>query len=467
MSDPPVSAVPNSDRQPRFEWFDGDVRALHSLDDVGLLADGDGCLAAGRVVTIEPDGLVLAGYSAKDRVRLRTGTPSDALLTESGIVPGDIVAVVARRSGSEFTLESLELLVLNTVPTEADQAERVAATQGEVRLYNDPAVRRVLEATDLLLGRARAFLRERAYLELQLPVLSDRADISPNLPFTTTSSTGEQFHLRTTFPYFERVFFSVERAFQIGPMFRDEPAQPDREPEFNMLCLGSALCDYVDMMDLGEELVADLAREVIGRTTLTSGGTTVHLDQAWQRRPLGDLLEEHADLAVAVADDLGALWRSVKERGLTTQSEPVAYSQLLHSQLLDALLKQYVYPKLIQPTFVTEFPYYYGGPARPVQHENGTKMRAEAFVGGVEVGETVAFLTEPHSIDRWHSTVRSEKALVGWHQPVDEPFLDTMRRGIFPSAVIAFGIERLLMLLLESPDINRVAVFPGRRPRPR
>lgn len=462
-----MEPVPAPDRHVLLESFDGDVHALHSLDDLRRMSAGHSRLAAGRVVTVEPNSLILAGYSANVRVRGRAQSAHELLFTEMGLTPGDVVAVVARRESDEFTFESVQLLVPSRVPTDPAEAAGAPTSQGEVRLYGDPDLRRVLEATDQLLGRVRTFLRERGYLELQLPVLNDQADISPNMPFTTTSTAGEQLNLRTTFPYFERIFFSVERAFQIGPMFRDELAQADREPEFNMLCLGSALCDYVDMMDLGEELVADLAQAVIGRGSVTSSGTTVRLDQPWQRRPLGELLDEHADVTLDVADSLVALWKLVHDRGLTAEPEPAAYSQLLHSRLLDALLKEYVYPRLIQPTFVTEFPYYYGGPARPIRHDEGMKMRAEAFIGGVEVGETVAFLTDPRRIDRWHSTVRREKALVGSYQPPDEPFLDTMRRGIFPSAVIAFGIERLLMRFLEFSDITQVALFPGRRRRAR
>lgn len=187
MSDPQGGARPRSDRNARLEWFGGDVCVLHSIDDLRRLASGDGCVAAGRVVTVEPAGLVLASYSANVRVPLRVRDPHELLLTESGLMPGDIVAVAGRHSGDELTLESLQLLVLNTVPTDADQAARVATTQGEVRLYGDPALRRVLEGTDVLLGRARAFLRERGYLELQLPVVNDQADISTNIQFTNAA----------------------------------------------------------------------------------------------------------------------------------------------------------------------------------------------------------------------------------------------------------------------------------------
>lgn len=448
---------------PGLARFDGELHNLRTPPDVLDLRAGESCFVAGRVVAVEPEALVVAGTSAANSIRLLAKNRALPQLTSLALKPGDIVVALVRSDDSGLLVESLQLLVEAAVWTEP--TTDVPTRQGEVRLYGDSDLRRVLESTDLLLTRIRAFLHERHYLEVQLPVLNEQADISPNIPFATTSVAGSEFHLRTTFPYFERLFFSVDRAFQIGPMFRDELAEVDREPEFNMLCLGSILCDYEDMMDLGEELVADLAAHVIGRTEVQTKGASVRLDQPWRRRPLGELLEEHCGITVETTDDLASLWHAVHERSLTSVPEPAEYSQLLHSRLLDALLKEYVYPTLIQPTFVTEFPYYYGGPACPVRAQPESKMRAEAFVGGVEVGETVAFLTDSQTIERWHSTVLQEKSLAGWSQEADQPFLDTMRRGIFPSAVIALGIERLLMLLLETPDIAQITVFPGRSAR--
>lgn len=229
-----------------------------------------------------------------------------------------------------------------------------------------------------------------------------------------------------------------------------------------MLCLGQAFTDYDDMMHLCESLFSTLATEITGSTSLTFLDERVDLAKPWRRLSISEAVEQYANMTLDDCLDLNRLERAVQDLGLTIPDTPYATmrGQVYQGIVLDCVLKARVYPQLRQPTFLTEFPFFFSGPARLVDG-GPCKMRAEAFIAGVEVAETAAIETDARVIHDWHAAMRENKRMAGWIQDPDVAFLDTVDRGLLSPSVLAVGIERLMMVMLGKSRIDQVLLYPN------
>lgn len=446
--------------------FDRRVSALEamgfapypSVRNLTNLLDNGGIV--GRVINLAPGRLHLAFPARMNLREYSVKADLDAVLAE--LRPGDIVVATAQ---NDVIVEIIPCVIVRQTLEPADPQPGVARLcEREQELFWNEVTRKTFTDADRVMTFLRSFLSERGYLEVVMPVLTSNPDISPNLPFQTQASDGTVLSLRTTYPYSERLLYSLTKIYQIGPNFRDEPSGIERSPEFNMLSIGQAMVDYEEMIELGESLVRELTQYVKGSTKVDFFGESVDFAVPWIRLSTAEAIYRYAGINIDDCFEIDKLESIVQSKKLPLPETPFGAirGQIYHGAVFDILLKNFVYPKLRQPTFLTEFPYFFGGPGRAVDMGQRFKMRAEGFVAGIEIAETASVLTDPRQIRRWHGDVLAEKHRVGWMQEENHSYLDTIDRGLLIPSVIAFGIERLLMLVLEKAHISEVMWYSHR-----
>jgi lysyl-tRNA synthetase class 2 len=252
-----------------------------------------------------------------------------------------------------------------------------------------------------------------------------------------------------------------ERVFEIGRNFRNEGLSPRHNPEFTMLELYAAYLDYTDLMALTEELVAHLATELLGTTTLTYGPDRRELDLTppWRRASLTDLVEEHAGVHLDVRMDVDELRRCARELGVAFHDSDGP------GKLILEIYEKTTEAALWGPIFVCDYPKEVSPLARDHRELPGMVERFEAIVAGRELGNAFSELTDPvEQRARFEDQARQRAAGDDEAMVMDEDYLRALEYGLPPTAGLGIGIDRLVMLLADVNSIRDVLLFPTLRP---
>jgi lysyl-tRNA synthetase class 2 len=253
------------------------------------------------------------------------------------------------------------------------------------------------------------------------------------------------------------VIGGMERVFEIGRIFRNEGLSAKHNPEFTMLELYQAYADYSDIMALVEALVPAAAQEVLGTTRLTYGEHTIDLAPPWPRVPLREAIRERTGVDYGELSD-EALRAAAAEAGL--RPEP-GWSR---GKTIDELLSVFVEPRLIQPTFLVDYPVELSPLAKRTADDAAVVERFECFVGGMEVANAFSELNDPlDQRARFEAQVQARQAGDEEAQPMDEDFLEALEHGMPPTGGLGLGIDRLVMLFANRQSIREVILFPQLR----
>ena len=251
-----------------------------------------------------------------------------------------------------------------------------------------------------------------------------------------------------------------EKVFEIARVFRNEGLSTRHNPEFTMLELYQAYGDYHDVMALTEELVAYLAVELHGTTSLTYGGRPLDLSTPWRRASLSDLVEEHAGVRVDVRTPLGELRRVAEEHGVEVKDD---YGP---GKLVLEIYEKTTEAQLWGPVFVTDYPKEVSPLARDHRELPDMVERFEPIVAGRELGNAFSELVDPdEQRARFEDQARQKAAGDDEAMVVDEDYLRALEHGLPPTAGLGIGIDRLVMLLTDSPSIPRRHPLPHAAPR--
>jgi lysyl-tRNA synthetase, class II len=376
---------------------------------------------------------------------------------------------------SSFTLlaKSLRPLPLGKEETDPETGERrvhSGFTDVEARYrqrYADLAVNPEVRDTFVLRARVvsaiRAFLDERGFIEVETPVLQPVYGGALARPFSTHHNALDmQLYLRIADElYLKRLIVGgMERVYEIGKDFRNEGLSRFHNPEFTMLEFYAAYLDYEDVMRLTEELLAHVAERALEGRPAVFGGTEIRFDRPFARYTMYEALRELGGVDVpALSDD--ALRERVRALGVAA-AEAAAMGR---GKLVDELFGELVEPKLIQPTFITDYPRDMSPLAKPKRGDPELTERFELVVAGKEICNAYSELNDP--IDqRERFEAQTRLRLVGDEetQPVDEDFLRAMEYGMPPTGGFGMGIDRLVMILSGQPSIRDVILFPAMRP---
>jgi lysyl-tRNA synthetase class 2 len=328
-------------------------------------------------------------------------------------------------------------------------------------LISNPEVQQAFVVRARLIQAIRGVLTARGFVEVETPVLQPIPGGGAARPFSTYyNALDRTLFLRIALElYLKRcVIGGLERVFEIGRNFRNEGLSTKHNPEFTMLELYQAYADYHDIMALVEELVPAVAQEVLGTTRLAYGEHTIDLTSPWPRLPLREAIRERTGVDYGAITDDAALRDAARAAGL--RPEPT----WTRAKTIDELLSVFVEPRLIQPTFLVDYPVELSPLAKRKRDDPTTVERFECFIGGMEVGNAFSELNDPlDQRERFEAQVRARQAGDDEAQPMDEDFLEALEYGMPPTGGLGLGIDRLVMLFTNRPSIREVILFPQLR----
>lgn len=438
---------------------------------------------AGRVMARRLFGKKLAFFSLQDETgtiqlqleKRRLGTDEFKNLV-AWTDAGDIVGVrgsVRRTDKGELSVyaTSWTMLTKSSLPL----PDKYRGLKDVTKRYRDrhldlivnPHVRDVFRARALITSRIRRDLDAAGFLEIETPVLhtvSGGADAKPfethhnSMDMELTLRIATELHLKRL------VVGGFHRVYEVGRIFRNEGVSARHNPEFTSVELYQAYADYHDMMELTEELVCGAAATVLGGggaeenapTEIPYGDHVVSLARPWRRVTMRDVVAEHTgDFDFATADLASARAAAAAAGVSNVDALPTV------GHVLNACFEELCESTLVQPTFVTDYPVEISPLSKPHRSEPGLVERFELFATGRELANSFSELTDPVDQRRRLEEQAAKKA-AGDEEAcdVDEDFLRALEQGMPPTGGLGIGIDRLVMLLTNSPSIRDVIAFP-------
>jgi lysyl-tRNA synthetase class 2 len=320
------------------------------------------------------------------------------------------------------------------------------------------------EARELFLKRARTIAEVRrwfdgrGFVEVETPVLQPLYGGALARPFTTHhNALDRDLYLRiATELYLKRlVVGGIEKVYELGKDFRNEGVSHKHNPEFTMLEWYEAYADYNDVATELEGLVSAVAQAVLGTTKIEREGQTIDLAPPWRRITLRDAIKEETGI-----DVMEHPTREELAKAMGSEPDP----EEGWGKLVDGLLSKQVEPKLIQPTFVVDYPVELSPFAKRHRSDEGLVERWEAFVGGIEISNAFTELNDPDEQRRRFEAQAEETARGDEEtQPYDETFVESLEQGMPPTGGAGLGIDRLVMILTGAKSLREVVLFPAMR----
>ncbi|HEX7168858.1 MAG TPA: lysine--tRNA ligase [Acidimicrobiales bacterium] len=334
--------------------------------------------------------------------------------------------------------------------------------QRYVDLWANDRSRAVLQMRSRVVSLIRRWLEDREFVEVETPLFHAIPGGAHAKPFVTHhNALGLDLYLRIAPElYLKRlVVGGFEKVFEIGRVFRNEGLSPRHNPEFTMLELYEAYADYGDMMRIFEDLVAHVAIEVCGDTRLTYGGRPLDLTPPWRRASMVDLVEEHAGVRVDLRMPRDDIARVAAEHGV------VAEEGWGPGKLLLEMYEKTTEQELWGPVFVMDYPKEVSPLARDHREVDGLVERFEPIVAGRELGNAFTELNDPDEQRRtFEAQAQAKVAGDDEAMVIDEDYIRALEYGLPPTGGLGMGIDRLVMLLADVPNIRDVILFPTLRP---
>ncbi len=327
----------------------------------------------------------------------------------------------------------------------------------------NPEVRETFRTRAKVISAVRRFMDEHDFLEVETPVLQPLYGGAAARPFTTHHNQLKQdLFLRISFElYLKRLLVgNIERVYEIGRDFRNEGVDHTHNPEFTMLEFYAAYWDYNDVMEFTERMIDFVANEVLGTTQISYQGHDINLAAPWPRMTMRDAIKQFAEIDYMDYLDAGSLAAAIREIG---GSAPEGFSW---GKLIDGLFGDYVEPKLIQPTIITQYPRDISPLAKGIPGDLLHVERFEYFIAGMEMGNAFTELNDPidqqarfEMLQELYAKDEDER------NPIDEDYLRAMRYGMPPNGGFGAGIDRMVMLFADKSNIREVLLFPHLRER--
>jgi lysyl-tRNA synthetase class 2 len=327
----------------------------------------------------------------------------------------------------------------------------------------NPDVREVFAVRARTIRALRHFLDSEGFLEVETPILQPLYGGAAARPFITHHNQLKQdLYLRISFElYLKRLLVGmVDGVYEIGRDFRNEGVDRTHNPEFTQVEWYKAYIDYHGVMDITERMIAAVAQEVLGTTAITFQGHAVELSGRWPRETLRDAILEFSGIDYIQYPDADSLARVMRERGKNPRPDST------WGKLVDSMLNTDVEPNLIQPTFIVDYPRDVSPLAKMTEHDPTHVERFEFFIAGMEMGNAFTEINDPLDQEqRFLDMGRLYAPDSEETHPVDEDYLRAMRYGMPPNGGFGMGVDRLVMLLADRPNIREVLLFPALRTR--
>lgn len=311
----------------------------------------------------------------------------------------------------------------------------------------------------------RGFLDQRGFIEVETPVLQPLYGGALARPFTTYHNTLDRtLYLRiATELYLKRLIVGgLEKVYELGKDFRNEGISYKHNPEFTMMECYEAYADYLDIAQLLEQLVNDVAVQSTGTNVVEREDQKIDFTPPWRRLTLQDAIKEKTAVDILQLRDKKKLGKAVADAGIDLKLPATAS----WAKVVDELLTKSVEPELIQPTFIIDYPVELSPFAKRHRSKEGLVERFEAYCGGIEIANAFSELNDPDDQRaRFEEQAAELEAGDQEAQPLDESFLQALEYGMPPTGGLGLGIDRLVMILSGCHSIREVVLFPALRDR--
>ncbi len=329
-------------------------------------------------------------------------------------------------------------------------------------LIMNPEVRGVFQIRSRVLGELRSFLDKRGFLEVETPMMQLIPGGALARPFVTYhNALGIDLYLRIAPELFLKrlIVGGMEKVYEINRSFRNEGISIHHNPEFTMLELYQAYGNYETMMNLCEEMVLSVVHSILGTYHVQYQGMDIDFTPPWKRLNLREMIKKEGGIDI-FHDSLETMYNRGKAAGLNCDES------WDRGKYVNEFLDIFVQPHLVNPTFVLEYPVEISPLAKAKKDDPLVAERFEFFIGKEELGNAYSELNDPfEQKKRFLDQVKKrEHGDVEAHL-IDEDYIEALEYGMPPTGGLGVGIDRLVMLLTNSPSIREVIFFPILRPR--
>jgi lysyl-tRNA synthetase class 2 len=332
-----------------------------------------------------------------------------------------------------------------------------------VDLIVNPEVRKTFITRSRILTSMRRYLDNLGFLEVETPTLHTIAGGAAARPFITHHNALDmQLYMRIAIElHLKRLIVGgLEKVYEIGRVYRNEGISTRHNPEFTMIELYQAYADFEDIMKLTEELIAHIAQEVLGTTKIRYQGHEVDLTPPWRRVHMVDLIKEHVGVD---------FWKEMSDeeaRALAKEHGVAVEPHHTFGHVVNEFFEQKVEETLIQPTFVYGHPVAISPLAKKNEQDPRFTDRFELFIVAREHANAFTELNDPiDQRERFEAQLLEKAAGNDEAHDMDEDFIEALEYGMPPTGGLGIGIDRLVMLLTDSPSIRDVLLFPLMRER--
>jgi len=419
---------------------------------------------AGRIILYRDIGKLIFATLRESTGSIQIGL-SKSLLSESWPLVklldlGDIVGVegtLGQTKTGEITIwvSQLVLLCKATLPPPEKwhglQDVEIRYRQRYVDLFTNPEVMAIFQQRFAIVRQIREFFQQRGFLEVETPMMHPVAGGAAARPFVTHHNTLDMdLYLRIAPElYLKRLLVGgIERVFEINRNFRNEGISTQHNPEFTMCEVYQAYADYNTMMDLMEELICSLVSPHSEDMTLEFDGRRINYRQPWARKTYAELLKEHTGCDI---NDVAAIRSQARQR-------EIGEANMDDLVVTHELFEKCVEKNLIEPTFVMDYPAALCPLTKPKAGAEYLAERFELLIAGMEIANAYTELNNPAvQEENLRRQLRGQKETMA---TMDEDFVTALKYGMPPAGGLGFGVDRLVMLLTNSPCIRDVILFP-------
>ncbi|MBQ7506040.1 MAG: lysine--tRNA ligase [Lachnospiraceae bacterium] len=330
--------------------------------------------------------------------------------------------------------------------------------QRYVDLVMNPEVRDTFVKRSRILKEIRNFLDGRNFMEVETPILVTNPGGAAARPFETHfNALDEDMKLRISLElYLKRLIVGgLERVYEIGRVFRNEGVDTRHNPEFTLMELYQAYTDYEGMMELTESMFRYLAEKVIGKTKFMYGDVELDFGKPFERITMTECVKKYAGV------DFDEIKTDEEAKALAKERHLEYEERFKKGNILNLFFEEYCEPKLVQPTFVMDHPIEISPLTKKRPDDPGKVERFELFINGWEMCNAYSELNDPiDQRERFEAQEANFAAGDEEAEHTDEDFLNALSIGMPPTGGIGYGIDRLVMLLTDSPAIRDVLLFP-------
>ena len=462
--------------------FSNNFRVTHTSEDIkktfGSMSDeelkslGETFCLAGRILAIRDFGKASFIHIQDRKGKIQAYIQRDAIGEKAFRLfktcdIGDFVGMegkVFRTKTRELTLQiqGFQLLVKSLRPL-PEKWHGLTDIEARYRyryldLIANPRVKEIFITRSRVIQKVRDFFTQRDFIEVETPMMHPIPGGATAKPFKTYhNALGMELYMRVAPELFLKrlVIGGLERIFEINRCFRNEGISTLHNPEFTMVEFYQSYATYQDMMEMTEELLCSMVKEIHGGLCLTFQGKEIDFTSPWRKIQFGESLLESGRFDSAILKD------PLKARGAAKELGLEVGKTASHGRILADLFKEAVEPYLLQPTFVTHYP----TEVSPLSRKNGSDPevvdRFELFISGREIANGFSELNDPiEQRERFLQQLRERVDEADSFLRLDEDFIRALEYGMPPTAGEGIGIDRWIMILTDVPSIRDVIFFP-------